>query len=153
MPYLLEKEKNILHSKAKLKMNNKLLTEAIYFNLPLQLPRLTDTLVKYKDVLVSNKGYFKRSKNGKKNYGWLTPNGYLYTTINKKKYHMARLVYGAFNQEVNMIGLDVAHKFKVKTDNNLENLILMNRRDNLEETFSQSKKRRLTFEMTTIKEN
>ncbi len=102
-------------------------------------------LIKFKNVYVSDKGYIKRTKASNKLFGHDNRNGYLYLTIQKKKYYMHRLVFMAFNQDVDITGLDIHHKDGVRGNNCLCNLEPLSRGDNLEEAFIRRNRNRLNI--------
>ena len=63
----------------------------------------------------------------------LNHNGYLFVKLSKngkiKNYYVHRLVWIAFNGEIPE-GMQINHKSEVKTENNLENLELVTRKEN-----------------------
>jgi len=101
-------------------------------------------LVKFKGVYVSDEGYIQRKESSPKLFGHDNRSGYLYLTIKKKKYYMHRLVFMAFNQNIDIQGLDIHHKDGVRGNNKLDNLEPLTRGDNLEEAFLRRNRTRLS---------
>jgi hypothetical protein len=78
---------------------------------------------------VSDKGNTK-NKSGE-NIGFIDEYGYRQCTINQKRKRQHRLVLSAFNPIENMKDMDVHHKDGIKTNNKLENLVWMDKREHI----------------------
>lgn len=82
--------------------------------------------------------------------GTVTPNGYIRVSIQGEKINTHQLIMKLFVGEAN--GFDINHKNGLKTDNRLENLEYVTRKENIQHAWTNGLcKRRYNSEMHTTK--